>query len=449
VKANLLTSGAVRERLLPPSMSGRSVTRLVFFRCLSVVVLTLAVLSASSSAQQRFDPFNDAASGTNTSLTTGYDSRGGGVVVLLTVYAENNKTRLDRQSVVKLTNQTTQNVNWQTTTDQSEATFGDVPFGHYEIEVSAVGYLSGHKELQVISSLGTINLDLVLQRDPTAIQFGFLEGALPSKARKDTKHGVSALKSGNLKQADKWLNAAYDLAPANADLNFLMGYLRYQQKDFGHAQTFLGTAADLNPHDVQSLTLLGRLNLQKEDYVTASSTLEKAISADSEYWMAHDLLAGTYLKQKKYEQARQQADLAILKSKNNASSSRLVLGQALVNLGQRQEGIDTLKSFLKDSPKSPTAPQVTNLIAELERNAPNSFPGTVTTHSNTPLTGIDPLLVYPDITFTRKPWQPAGIDETRLSVAPGVTCPDNVIEMSGERVEELVKNVSRIAALAA
>ena len=154
--------------------------------------------------------------------------------------------------------------------------FGNVVQGHYDIEVSAVGYLTGHKELQVISSLGTINLDLVLQRDPTALNLGFAESALPSKARKDTKHGVSALKSGNLKQADKWLNAAYDLAPANADLNFLMGYLRYQQKDFGHAQSFLGTAADLNPRDVQSLTLLGRLNLQKEVYATASSTSRKS-----------------------------------------------------------------------------------------------------------------------------------------------------------------------------
>ena len=125
----------------------------------------------------------------------------------------------------------------------------------------------------------------------------------------------------------------------------------------------------------------------------------------------------------------------------------MVLGQALINLGQRQEGINVLKSFLKDSPKSPTTLQVTTLIAELERGETLSPPGTVTTNSRAPLTGVDPLLVYPDISFTRKPWQPAGIDETKLSVAPGVTCPDNVIEKSGEGVQELVKNVSRIAAL--
>jgi len=44
--------------------------------------------------------------------------------------------------------------------------------------------------------------------------------------------------------------------------------------------------------------------------------------------------------------------------------------------------------------------------------------------------------------------QPLGIDQTKLSVAADVTCPlANVIEMSGNRVKELVTDVSRIAAI--
>jgi len=120
-----------------------------------------------------------------------------------------------------------------------------------------------------------------------------------------------------------------------------MGYLRYRQKDFEHAQTYLGTAANLNPRDVQSLTLLGRLGLQREDYVAASSTLEKAVAADSEYWMAHDLLAGAYLKQKKYEQARQQAELAIEKA--GRAQRGFGAGAGVVDVGQKKEGIEALK----------------------------------------------------------------------------------------------------------
>jgi len=121
-----------------------------------------------------------------------------------------------------------------------------------------------------------------------------------------------------------------------------------------------------------------------------------------------------------------------------------VLGQALVNLGQKKEGIDALKSYLKDSPKSPTAPQLTNLIAELER--PDAMGGPAA--GSSPLAGVDPLFASPEMSFTMKPWQPPGIDETKLSVAAGVTCPyDNVIEMSGNRVKDLVSDVSRIAAI--
>ncbi len=385
--------------------------------------------------------------GATTNLTPSYDSRGGGTVLLLTVYAGTNKKRLDRQSVVKLTNQTIQTISWQTTNDQSEAAFGDMPFGHYDIEVSAVGYITGHKEMQVISALNTVNAEIVLQPDPAALKLD-IDEAMPTKARKETKHAVSALKSGNLKQAQRWLDAAYQLAPANADLNFLMGYLSYQQKDFSHAQSYLGTAASLNPRDVQSLTLLGRLGLQKEDYPTATATLEKAVAADSEYWMAHDLLAGAYLKQKKYEEAREQAQLAIEKSKGGTSSARLVLGQALVDLGHKQEGIDVLKTYLKESSKSPTAPQVTNLIAELERPEALGGPASSSSAVSVPLAGVDPLFASPEMSFTMKPWQPPGIDESKLSIAADVTCPlDNVIEMSGNRVKDLVNDVSRISAI--
>jgi tetratricopeptide (TPR) repeat protein len=413
------------------------------FKFLTLILTLSLVASVASPAQDRFNGM-----GASTSTTTNYDSWGEGTVLIVTVYAENNKKRLDRQSVIKLSNPVTQIVKWQTTSDQSEATIGNVAQGHYEIEASAVGYITAHKDIPIIGNLNRIQVEMILQRDPEALELSFADRAMPAKVRKQTKHGVSALKSGNLNVAQKWLSAAYQAEPANPDLNFLMGYLNYQQKDFTHAQTYLGKAAELNPRDVQSLTLLGRLGLQNENYVSASSVLEKAIAADSEYWMAHNLLANAYLKQRKFESARDQAQIAIDKGKTGANAARLVLGQAQLNLGKSEDGIGTLRAFLEGSPKSATAPQVRSLIAEVEaRNSIAGSNGATEITALPPLTGIDALIASPDMTFTMKPWQPPGIDETKLSVAPGVACPDNVIEMSGERVQELVKDVSRIAAL--
>ncbi|HUA13816.1 MAG TPA: tetratricopeptide repeat protein [Verrucomicrobiae bacterium] len=401
------------------------------------------LLSSAIALAQRGDVFNDP--GATTTTVSGYESRGGGTILMLTVYAGNNKTLMDRQSVVKLSNVTTKTVNWQTTGDGSVASFGDLQFGHYDIEVSAVGYLTEHKELEIISAIATQQIDIVLQPDPSAVDFQVADAAVPAKARKNVKHGLRALKSGNLTDAGKHLDAAYKVAPANPQIDFLMGYLFYQRRDLGRAQNFLAAATSLDPGDVQALTLLGRVGLQQEDYVGATSYLEKAIAADSGYWRAHDLLAGAYLKQQRFQDARTQAEMALDQSKGASNSSKLVLGQALVDLGEKQKGIEQLKAFVESSPKSATVPQVKDLIAQLE--APEAAP-TVAAKPEVKAPAIDPLSATPDPVVSIKPWQPLGIDEMKPEVAAGVSCPvDHILQMTGKRMEEFVDNVSRIAAI--
>jgi hypothetical protein len=75
---------------------------------------------------------------------TSYKARDGEALVIISVFAENGRNHLDRQSVIKMTNEITKNVTWQTTDDNSEAAVG-LLFGKYEIEISAVGYLSQQK----------------------------------------------------------------------------------------------------------------------------------------------------------------------------------------------------------------------------------------------------------------------------------------------------------------
>jgi tetratricopeptide (TPR) repeat protein len=365
----------------------------------------------------------------------------------ITVFAETTKTRLDRQSLVKLNNTSSQLISWQTTDERSEVGFGDLPLGHYEVEVSALGYLTATKEFQAISSFTPIHLEIVLEKDPAAVHLDITEG-MPPKARKETKHGVSALKSGKWDEANKRLGAAYKLAPENSDVNFLLGYLYFQKKDFGRAADFLGNAVNLSPHNVQALTLLGRVSLQQEDYGRAVSNLEKAVLADSDDWVAHDLLAASYLKQQKYDKAREQAELAISKGKGGATASQLVLGQALINLGQRQEGIQTLKDFVAATPKNPSVPQVKVLIAQLAAAPVPASTTAVTVSLPAPeITVVDPLIAAAEPTFSVRPWQPPAIDLNKPSVAANVSCPADIVEMTGKRVEEFVDDVSRIAAI--
>jgi tetratricopeptide (TPR) repeat protein len=376
---------------------------------------------------------------------TSYQARDGEALVIISVFAENGRNHLDRQSVIKMTNEITKNVTWQTTDDNSEAAVG-LLFGKYEIEISAVGYLSQKKEVQANNTLITTRMEFSLHHDPSAVDLNISDETVPPRARGDLKRGLSALKSANLKEAQKRLDAAYKLAPSNPDVNYLLGYVAYEQKDLAQARSYLGTAASLSSHNVRVLTLLGQVEIAQENYPDAATTLEKATDADADNWMTHNLLANAYLKLKNYEGARQQGELAITKGKAGANAANLPLGQALVNLGKKEEGIRALKTFIQNSPNDPTVPQVRDVIAMIEHSDASPLPGARIMRTSS--TTIDPIFATPELPVSVNPWRPAGIDDVKPSVADGVGCPiDSVIEKSGERVKQLVDDVSRISAI--
>jgi tetratricopeptide (TPR) repeat protein len=393
----------------------------------------------------------------NMATVRAYRTDPGTGVLIFEVFSERHGVHLDRQALLKLVNLDTQSATWQTTENPSQGIYGEsaslgaftnVPIGHYDVEVSAVGYLSAHQDVRVVGTLVQQQLDIVLHRDPDAINLDAAGNILSGKARKETRRAVSALKSGNLKEAQKRLDEAYKSAPTSPDLNFLLGYLYFQKGDFTQAGTYLGTATNLAPHNAQALTLLGRTGLERKDYPAARSALEQAVLADSENWLPHNLLADTYLHEKNYIKARDEAQVAITKGKTLAGSAELVLGEALVNLGFNEEGIQALNLFLQQSPRNPIAGQVRSLIAQVQDRSSTPAPPDDPLQAKVQLPGVDPVLALPAPVLSTKSWQPPGIDEIKLSLAPGVSCPaEKVAEESGKRVQELVDDVARFAAI--
>jgi tetratricopeptide (TPR) repeat protein len=381
-------------------------------------------------------------------ISTAYNSAPGTGVLIFTIYAEKSGTRLDRQALLKLVNLSNQSAIWQTTEDTSQGIFTNLAYGSYEVEVSAVGYLSAYKDVGVTNSMGPVQIRVVLQRDPEAINLDVESALLSPKARKHTKHAVSALKSGNFKQAQKELDEAYKLSPSSPDLNFLLGYLYFQKKDFARAETYLSAAANLKPHNAEALTLLGRSGLERQDYPVARSVLEQAVMADAENWLPHNLLADTYLRQQNYDKARNEAQIAITKGKNTASPAQLILGQALAGLGRDEEAIQALNVFLEQSPQHPMAGEVRNLIAEIQERKGSPAATSNSTATEAPLSGVDPLEALAAPGVPMKTWKPPSIDDVSPALAAGVLCPSaKVTEESGRRVQELVQDVERFAAV--
>jgi tetratricopeptide (TPR) repeat protein len=188
--------------------------------------------------------------------------------------------------------------------------------------------------------------------------------------------------------------------------------------------------------------------MERQNYPAARSALEQAVLADPENWLPHDLLADAYLHEKNYENAKVEANKAVTKGQAAASPAQLVLGQALLNLGQFQAGVTALKAFLDQSPHNPVAGQVRDLVTRFENMPATTKLAEADPDARVKLIGINALdaVAAPRLSVTA--WQPPGIDDVKLSLAQGVDCPaGQVIYEAGKRVEELVDDVARIAAI--
>jgi tetratricopeptide (TPR) repeat protein len=361
---------------------------------------------------------------------------------LVVVVVAENKAHLDRQAVVKLHDQKRDITAWDTTSGESQVIFCNIDFGDYEIDASAVGYLTEHRQWHLAGILQEREIKIILRRDPLAVDLDAADEAIPPGARKDAKRAVYSLKSAKFKEAQKKLEKVYKVAPSSAQVNFLLGFLFVQLKDFDKAESYLRRAATLDPRRVQSLTLLGRVQLQRQHAEDARKTLEQAVQADPASWMAHNLLADAYLRQKEYEKARVQAQLAVDEGKGAGTVALLVLGQALANAGRDQEGIQALKTFLQTNPDNPAAPQVQGLIDEIEKRDSGA------TGTGEIQQGTDLALAASVPSLPESAWGPPGVDDAKPPVAPDVTCPyQQVLEASGERVKQLVDNITKFAAI--
>ena len=399
-------------------------------------------------------PLGKADLGNPRSVTpaTEYETSEGTGVVVLHVFCEEKGVLPKGHVQLQLTNLANKLGLMQSISGDQEGIFTNVEPGNYEMEVGSFGYVSVIQNVQVIATSHREPIEIVLHQDPTAISLDIADEVISSKARKETKRAVSELKLGDLEGAQKHLETAYQLAPSSADLNFLLGYLYFLKQNYTQSGTYLATSASLSPNSARTLTLLGRTDLQLENYPGARSALERAVVADADNWSSHDLLADAYFHEKRYEKARVEAQIAVDKGerlgKSATSASELVLGQALLGLGQMREAIQALHTFLQDSLKSPLAPQVSALLAQLEKQKSGSASNPGDGDSEIDTSRADPLAAMPRPELSKtQTWRPPDVDDAKPNFTPGIACDtSHVVEESGKRVLDFVQNLARFAA---
>ena len=395
-----------------------------------------------------------------------YETAPGTGVLVFHLFADQSGVRLVGPARIDVTNLSNHVGVFQTIEGDGEGVFVNLPVGDYEIEASALGYLTARQKVLVVTQTHTEPTEIVLERDPTAVKLELTASDLSPKARKEAKSGLSLLKAGFLADAEKDLEKAYKLAPSNSDLNFLLGYDCFQQRQYQQAATYLGTAASLSPHNGQALTLLGRADLALGNNMAAKSALEKAVLADDDNWLPHNLLADTYLLQKDYAKARDEALTAIAKGqrmgKGVAAAAQVVLGEALVGLGKRDDAIQAFNAFLTDSPQNPLASQIRALVAQLQKHAPGPAPAANGASANAETANANPasadnanpdapradaLAAVPAPELSTRSWRPLDVDDARPTMTPGIPCPTaRVMDEAGRRVKAFVQDLSRFAA---
>jgi tetratricopeptide (TPR) repeat protein len=420
---------------------------------LFAILLLASVLRPYVLAQQ-VGPFGkgDLGNPANISAVTKYETAPGTGVLVLQVFAEKRGVPLKGNVQLQLTNLANNIGLIQSISGDQEGIFANVQPGNYEIEIGSFGYISIFQNVQVIATSHREPIEIVLHQDPTAINLDMADAVISAKAQREAKRAVSSLKSGDLSKAQKHLETAYQLAPSSSDLNFLLGYLYFQKQNYTQAGTFLSTAVSLSPNSGRALNLLGRTELQMANYPAARSALERAVLVDADNWSSHDLLADSYFHEKRYEKARAEAQLAVTKGeklgKNTTSPAQLVLGQSLLALGRVQEAIEAFQTFLRDSPDNPLAPQVSALVAQLEKQKSNPVSKTAAGISQLDTSHADPLAAMPGPELlTTQTWRPPDIDDAKPNLTSGIPCDtSHVVEESGKKVLEFVQNLARFAA---
>jgi tetratricopeptide (TPR) repeat protein len=187
---------------------------------------------------------------------------------------------LDKQATVKLRDQTSQRVAWGSTNGRAEAEFANLTAGEYEIEASAPGFEVVRQEFRAESNHEAYRVLIALPRDiPGAVSEVRPGQILAPKARKEVEKGIAVMKQGKLTDAEKHFEAAYKLAPTNADVNYLLGVVCARQKNLTDAERYLRRAISLDPRYANAETKLGQVRREKGAVAGATQTGATSVSA--------------------------------------------------------------------------------------------------------------------------------------------------------------------------
>jgi tetratricopeptide (TPR) repeat protein len=246
--------------------------------------------------------------------------------------------------------------------DQSQTSHGRAFFiprsmGEFTIAVEAAGYKAAQKDISMVVA-GRMEIDVYLQRDLASNESVGIPGKaiLAPDAQKALSKGAEALREGKLDQAEKELNKAAKLAPANPEVLYMQGMLYLRQRSWEKAESVLQKTDQLEPNQARVLSGLGMALCNQKKYEAAIPVLEKSVQLDpNASWETDWALAKSYYFQGQYEPALKLAEQAHTSSHGASPQCELLLAQCLTAVGRYEDSAQVLREFLKSNGQSPEA----------------------------------------------------------------------------------------------
>jgi tetratricopeptide (TPR) repeat protein len=356
-----------------------------------------------------------------------------------------------------------------------EWVFSDLmPGEEYVVKVEAPGFKTAQQfvELPYVNNASVrVDFYLVPEKSGNGLAKPAGGAILAPRAQTEVQQGIKDLEAKKISSAQKHLAKALKMAPGNPLVNYLMGecWLRAGKTD--EAIRYLENALSLDPKQTQALLALGTVRYQQGDMAKAIELLTRAVASAPKLWEAHWLVGAAYLREGNYRQAREHAEAALKYGKEQADSSRLILGVALASLGKKDEALKTLDEYLKRHPGDRQAEEARALVEKSrprERETGERLPATVASGAaniHTPETqspeptqaaGSAARPVVTGTTLTPPPlatvpaeesWMPADIDAKKPEIISDATCRlPQILTEAAKHAEELVSNLEKFSA---
>jgi tetratricopeptide (TPR) repeat protein len=365
----------------------------------------------------------------------------------LTVYVrDENGSSFEGLATVSLQHLTTQNLASGPTTS-GRAVFDQLGPGEYTVVVTAPGYLTASERVSITLPNQQEQLFITLRRDNDSMTTPAPTGPpiLSPKLQKELSKTVEALQANNLDAAQKHLDAAYRLGPANPEVNYMRGVLADRQGNVASAEASWEKTVSLDPKHNLALLGLATIHTRRGDYAGGKTYLERVLQNDPNSWHAHQLFSIICLRQGDYQDAVSHAERSLELGKNLANSARLTLAAALIAQNQRNPAEGALQAFLAARPPQAQA-AVANRMLENLRSGALSTERARADNSIRPAENanvFDLPLLKPDL----PKWLPANVDDSIPSVEADVSCPlQEILASASSHVLEFTRSIDRITA---